>query len=338
MLRVSVVVATYNRKSLLLGLLRDLEQQDLDASTFEVVVVDDGSAEPVRPLTEALDVRYALTVFEQLNAGQAAARDRGIRAASGEVIVVIDDDMSLPPHFLSAHLSEHQRGATVVLGMIRPSPQLRQMPLFERFHARQLQHFVEAVRRGEPVRGAALCTGNVSFRRADYLAIGGFDRSLARSEDRDLGIRLEAAGGKLSFSEDAYTTHRSDHSELPVWLRRARLYGIYDARIAHKHASIVYVDPWRFLFLVSPISAPALLLASALPAAGRALSRVTMATAQRADRLGLESLAIQGTTLVYGLEYFLGVREASGSLLGAARGLSRYSLKALIERRRKGAA
>ncbi|MET0340706.1 MAG: glycosyltransferase [Polyangiales bacterium] len=321
---ISVVVATYNRPALLRALLDDLARQDLAKDTFELIVVDDGSEVPARTVVAARVLPFSLRLIEQANTGQAVARDNGIRAALGEIVVILDDDMRLPPHFLRAHQEGHVEGATLVLGWIRAAPTLEEMPLFERFHARQLDAFVDGVRRGERVRGAKLCTGNVSFRRADYLAIGGFDRSLTRSEDRDLGIRLEEHGARIAFSESAYSTHASDHSDLERWLRRARLYGRCDSTIAAKHALLEYVDPWHFLFAVNPVSRPLLLLATASPRTGEVLARTAMALSRALDRAGVSSLAISGTTLVYGLEYFIGMREHAGSLGGSVRSLRRY--------------
>jgi glycosyltransferase involved in cell wall biosynthesis len=292
-----------------------------------VVLVDDGSREPVRPRVSELALPYTLTLIEQQNSGQSIARDNGIREASADIIVIVDDDMRLPSHFLRAHLAAHAAGNTLVFGWIRSPPTIDELPLFERFHARQIDAFVEGVRRGERVRGAGLCTGNVSLRRADYVAIGGFDRTLTRSEDRDLGIRLEAHGARIAFAEQAYSTHGSDHNDLERWLRRARMYGRCDSTIADKHDLLEYVDPWNFLFAVNPVSRPLLLLATAAPRAGERLARTAMTLSELLDRAGISSLAISGTTLVYGLEYFIGMREHAGSLRGSVRNLRRYLSK-----------
>ena len=323
-MKLAVVVATYNRFEGLRGLLEDLSVQQLPAADFEVVVVDDGSSPPVRARIERRTWPYALTLIEQANAGQAVARHAGIQAARADVLVIVDDDMRVGPEFLSAHLALHEAGRTLVLGEIRSAPQLGRMPLFERFHARAHSAYLAAVRRGETVHGDALCTGNVSLRRSDYLAIGGFDSTLPCSEDRDLGIRLEHHGARLAFSEQAYTVHHSDHTSLSRWLQRARLYGHCDSRIARKHAGLEHVDPWRFLFMVNPISRPLILLAVVAPPAGRVLSRAAMAVSQRVDRWGLAQLAVAGTTLVYGLEYFMGVREHTGSTASTLQNLAAY--------------
>lgn len=325
---VSVVVATYNRCALLLDLLRGLARQTLGADRFEVIVVDDGSRAPVRPELERLrlDLPFALTLLEQPNQGAAAARHHGIVRASGEIIVIVDDDMSVPPDFLAQHVAAHARGHTLVLGHIQDEGAgMADRPLFVRMHAAQLAKQWKTIRSGrDRVRGINLCTGNVSFRRAEYLAVGGFDLRLGRSEDRELGVRLEKAGARLAFADAARTTHRSDVSDLEVWMRRNFLYGVYDLRIARKHADVEDADPWRYVFLINPVSRVLVALTLLAPGAGALLARSAMRVAMTLDAAGAERAAIGGATLCYGLEYFRGVRSEAGSLGAALRGFEAY--------------
>ncbi len=325
--RASVVLATFNRPALVTRLLKQLAHQSLDPDAYEVVVVDDGSTPAIAPALRALDLPCALTALEQPNAGAAAARDRGVRAARGAIVVIVDDDMQVEPGFLEAHLTHHAPGCSrVVLGRIRPDPDLPRMPLFERYHAEMLERFVRGVRSGRVrIHGTDVCTGNVSFPREWYLRVGGFDPDLKRSEDAELGVRLEKAGLELVFSEEAATTHGSDHSRTDVWLRRAYLYGIYDLKIAGKHPDVLDASPWRFLFLVNPLSRPLLRGAVLFPGLGRLLARAAWGAASAADRLGLESLGISGATLTYGLEYFRGVREEAGSGRAALEGMRAFA-------------
>jgi GT2 family glycosyltransferase len=331
-MKITVVIATYNRGALLLDLLRDLAAQ-VDPGPFDVVLVDDGSQEPARNVLEGQKWPFALQLIEQANTGQARARHNGIAAASGEIIAIVDDDMALPPDFLAAHRELHERGSEVVLGLIRPAGDLDRKPLFERFHAGQLELLVQDMRRSDqPISGMGLCTGNVSFRRWRYLQVGGFDPALARSEDRDLGIRLERIGARLSFSERAYTLHRSDHTDLEVWKRRAYLYGVYDFRIARKYPSELRHDPWLYMMLVNPLSRPFLLGAVAAPALGTLLSTRAMRASEWLDRHGFERVAIKGTTLVYGLEYFRGVRSEYSTVRAALAGFGSYLRRSILQR------
>jgi len=325
-LTLSVCVATYNRGLLLRQLLDDLAQQDLPGSEFEVVVVDDGSTTPASEAVGKFDRLENFRLLRQPNAGAAAARHRAIENATGDIIVIVDDDMRLPKNFLSAHQSAHLKGAEVVQGLIRTAPSVASMPLFERFHAQQLEDTVDGYATGRYVfRGSHLCTGNVSFRRKLYLAVGGFDKTLPRSEDRELGIRFEKSGACLRFATDAETTHLSDHDNVDVWLERGYRYGLWDSRISQKHPEFVVANPWAFLFDVSPISRPILVGVVALPRLGPKLSRGAMRLATRLDKLSLSRFALAATTLAYGIEYFRGVREDAGSLPSALRRLAGYT-------------
>ncbi len=325
---VTVVVATFNRGPLLKDLIDDLGKQTYPSDAFEVIVVDDGSKEPVAAMLEGVKVPYAFRIETQDNRGAAAARDRGVQIATGDIIIVTDDDMRLEPDFIAQHVASHDGGASVVLGQICPSPSLQRMPLFERFHAYQLKLFAEGIRSGRTrVRGVHVCTGNLSFRRDDYLRLGGFDSSLSRSEDRELGVRLELAGAKLVFNEHAKTIHASDHADLEVWLRRCFLYGVYDHRISRKHPDVEIADPWRFFFRISPISRPLMLVPIVAPYIGDRLARLAIWGSHAADRLGIDKAAIYGTTVAYGFEYFRGMRTDAGTLTETARDLRGYLSK-----------
>jgi glycosyltransferase involved in cell wall biosynthesis len=325
-LRLSICVATYNRGAPLRRLLEDLANQDLAQEHFEVIVVDDGSTPPASEFVGGFTGLEHLRLLTQANAGAATARHHAIERAAGDVVVIVDDDMRLPEDFLRRHLEAHERGAEVVQGLIRNAPAVASMPLFERFHAEQLEDTVDGYASGRyTFRGSHLCTGNVSFRRELYLSVGGFDTSLPRSEDRELGIRFEKSGAKLAFCAAAATTHMSDHESLDVWLDRGFRYGLCDALISRKHPDFLVANPWAFVWEVSPLSRPILMVVVALPSLAPALSRGAMHLASGLDRLGRQRVAVAATTLAYGIEYFRGVREDAGSLRGAIGQLTRYS-------------
>jgi glycosyltransferase involved in cell wall biosynthesis len=272
-------------------------------------------------------------VLTQENAGAARARHRGITAARGDLIVITDDDMQVSPDFLARHVSAHPAGSRrAVLGWVRlDSPQA--MPLFERQYAEPLKCMAAEVAAGRELDGTNLYTGNVSFHRQDYLAVGGFDPSLARSEDAELGVRLEKAGVTLCFSEAARTMHSSDHTRLRYWMRRAFEYGVWDFRIGRKHPDVTGASPWRFLAQVNPISVPMLLAAVAVPSLTRLLAWLAMAVALAVDRLGASRLGLAGANFVWGLEYFRGVRAESGSFAEAVEDLRGYLRRSRADHR-----
>ena len=326
---VSVIIATYNRTASLARLLGLLTDQTLPPDQFEVVVVDDGSTPPARdalaPLLAPGALPYALRLVAQANAGPGAARHYAISLARGALLVIVDDDMRIGRDFLAEHLAAHPRDSRrVVLGRLRPEPGTR-LPLFERFQIAKIERLAADVARGtRRVGGGDVYTGNVSLPRADYDAVGGFDPSLRLSEDAELGMRLEQAGLDFALSDTAEAWHASDHTSVGQWMRRARAYGASDTRIAAKHGGQPDTSPWRFLFMVSALSRPLLLTAVLAPALAGVLAWVAVGAAMVLAALGAERLALAGTTFVYGLQYFAGVRAEAGARRAAFSGLRQY--------------
>jgi glycosyltransferase involved in cell wall biosynthesis len=315
---VTVVIATYNRPDSLLCLLEDLRVQtglDRDVHSrpsFDVVVVDDGGSAPVLPELATRRYPFALAAVRRRNGGPGAARDTGIRRAMGEIIVILDDDMVIPPKFVAAHLAAHFVGAEVVLGNILP-PHVGTLPLFERFHLEGMQRFAAAYRAGRAeVEGTRLCTGNVSFRKAAYNEVGGFDLSLQRCEDRDLGIRLELAGKIFAVADDAWSEHRSDHEDVATWRRRSHLFGELDVRIAQKHPDQHKVSPWAFLPKLPLIVRPFVVMAALLPSMGQRGAGAAYRLGELADTRVFKRFALIGASTCYALEYFAGVGTELG--------------------------
>ncbi len=326
-LRASIVLATYNRPQLLARLLGQLDAQTVPPDQFEVIVVDDGSSERFDPAS--IQTRYPLRYLYQSNQGAASARHAAIVEARGELVVITDDDMQVAPGFLAAHLAHHAPGArTAVFGAIRPDAKIASMPLFERFHAQTLEARNEAHARGTlALRGNDLCTGNVSLRREDYFAVGGFDRSLERSEDAELGLRLEQAGVKLVFAADAEVQHGSDHLDLARWMGRAYRYGRYEQRIADKHQELLHADPWRNFFQQAKVKRPVFAAALLAPRAAPLAARASIFFAGLAGKLGIETGALRLTSLAFGMLYFQGLRDEAGSLRTALARLRNFRRK-----------
>lgn len=246
-----LVIATFNRANRLDRLLTELERQTLAQVDWEVIVCVDGSTDDTESVLNKHKEsgKIPLRWFFQVNTGQAGARHRAILASDAAHIVVIDDDMELSPNFLEAHLSESKKdpGVGVIIGKVVPLPNWQQRPLFEavredfmmRLH-RILEDNPELV-----PNSAALITQNVSFPRAMYISVGGFDEHFRLAEDTELGIRLERAGGSFRFSPSAWAIHRSDIGRYRTWADREYAYGSYLVKIWRKFQRDPLLHPLR---------------------------------------------------------------------------------------------
>lgn len=92
--RFSIIIPVYNDWKPLQECLQSMARQS-NAPDFEVIVVDDGSTETAPEYIRSAAQDYPLTIIEQAHAGIPAARNRGIRAAKGQVLLFVDADCRL---------------------------------------------------------------------------------------------------------------------------------------------------------------------------------------------------------------------------------------------------
>lgn len=314
MIRASIVVATYNRREPLVRLLATLANQDLPCEEYEVIVVDDGSPDDVTPVTEAFTSVLQLTVLRQANSGVAIARQRGVEHARGRIVIFLDDDMLAAEDFVSQHLAVHEgHDDRVVMGELLPDANITRMPLFERYHAYQLERFARTWSQTGTFSGHNVYTGNLSLPRDLFFLAGGFDPAF-HIEDVELGVRLEKVGARFVFSREVATVHASDHTSLQKWLARSVRDGRDWVRLVRKHPSAHAANPWGFMSAASALARPFFAAAIVAPGAATALARLVFSGAAGADTLGLDGAMLRAMTLVYGIQYFAGVREETGSL------------------------
>ena len=102
--RLSVVIPTYNRRDRLARVLAALERQTMPADEFEVVVVDDGSTDGSSDWLATRKPAYALRTLRLSNGGPARARNAGVEAATGDILLFIDDDVEPTDSLIAEHL------------------------------------------------------------------------------------------------------------------------------------------------------------------------------------------------------------------------------------------
>jgi GT2 family glycosyltransferase len=204
--RVSVVIPTRGRRASLLRALAALGKQTLPAPEYEVIVSVDGSDDGTAEAARALETPYALTVLERRRSGRAAACNAGIEAASGEVVVLLDDDMEGSPALLAAHLEAHETPrARAVVGAVPVLVPPGADP-FVRYTAEGFAERLARMGRADHrMSFRDTYTGNFSCKRDVLRAVGGFDEAFALygHEDYELALRLEAAGVELVYEAAA---------------------------------------------------------------------------------------------------------------------------------------
>ena len=113
-MRYSVIIPVYNRPDEVDELLQSLTQQSF--KDFEVIVVEDGSSIPCKPVTEKyqelLDVHY----YDKPNSGPGQTRNYGVERSKGEYLIILDSDCILPEGYFLAVEEELQHEAADAFG------------------------------------------------------------------------------------------------------------------------------------------------------------------------------------------------------------------------------
>ena len=204
----TVVIPSYRRLAQLPALVATYRLQGAD----EVIVVLDGPHPGWRQTLGDTDA--ATHVLElDANVGLALARIAGLRAATGEVILAVDDDVVPEPDLVGRHRVFHRELGDVVMQGYMPvaTPSRRgrdESPTF--LYARDYLSQVDAWKRGNSSTILrSLWGGNVSLPRALYVRAEELKPSqrLEYNEDLDLGLRLLELGADAVFDEEARATH-----------------------------------------------------------------------------------------------------------------------------------
>ncbi len=114
--KISVVMPTHDKAPYLALTLASFVGQSF--RDFELIVVDDGSTDDTREVLSRYGDRLPLRPVHRTQGGRAAARNSGLAAARGEVIVFNDDDRLVAPSFLAEHWARQRQGEAAVIGRL----------------------------------------------------------------------------------------------------------------------------------------------------------------------------------------------------------------------------
>jgi GT2 family glycosyltransferase len=222
--KVSVVVCTHNGQSTLDECLERLGA--LTYPDYEVIVVNDGSSDASAEIAR----RHGATLIQTAHRGLGHARNKGIEAASGEIVAFLDDD-AYPDadwlHYVAALLRAN--GHAGVGGPNIP-------PCDDGFVAECVAaapggpiHVLISDREAEHVPGC-----NMAFRKDVLEEVGCFDeRFRVAGDDVDLCWRLQKSSRTLGFSAGAVVMHRRRDS-IRRYLRQQYGYGKAEALLERK--------------------------------------------------------------------------------------------------------
>jgi glycosyltransferase involved in cell wall biosynthesis len=222
---IAAVIPLYNGAPYIEEAIRSVMAQTVQAD--EILVVDDGSTDQGPQIANRFGVAN-LTLIWQENAGQSAARNRGVRHSTSSLIAFLDQDDAWYPH----HLQE----------LLKPFSKDRGIPLgWSYSNLDEIDEKGRLVNRGaldrlsttHPKRSLITCLGEDMFilpsasliSREAFDAVGGFDERLSGYEDDDLFLRMFRAGYDNVYINRSLSKWRIYHSSssFSARMRESRL-------------------------------------------------------------------------------------------------------------------
>src|SRR6056297_391711 len=204
----SIIVATYNRIEEMKELINSLQAMTFSPADFELVVVDDGSADGTGDYLKSLDTEFDIQYHYQQNQGPGAARNRAMSEAKGEYFIFLDSDVIVPERYLTAVDESVTTESWDAFGGPDDShPSFP--PLLLAINYSMTSFIGTGGTRGstDSVTRFYPRSFNMGIHRQIFESMGGMN-DLRHGQDMDYSARIYRAGYKVGLIPDAVVYHK----------------------------------------------------------------------------------------------------------------------------------
>jgi glycosyltransferase involved in cell wall biosynthesis len=223
----SVIVPAHNAASTIGACLEGLLRQTVPQSSYEVIVVDDGSSDGTRDTVASYDVRLVV----QPHLGPAAARNRGVAEAKGRLVLFTDADCVPTESWIAEMVAPFSEAEVVG---VKGAYGTRQVGIVPRFVQREYE--ARYGRMAKESRIDFIDTYSAGYRRTVFLQEGGFDVRYpsASVEDQEFSFRLAEQGYRLVFNRYAVVYHQHPET-LAAYVKRKFNIGYWKVSVVQRH-------------------------------------------------------------------------------------------------------
>ncbi|MCU0547125.1 MAG: glycosyltransferase [Oscillatoriaceae cyanobacterium Prado104] len=240
--KVSIIIPSHNRSSSLRRALDALHSQTYPIDPIEVIVVADSCIDDTLKMLDAYKAPFKLKVIEVNCRSAAIARNTGASAASGELLLFLDDDIEAMPSLVASHVSTHQEHpGCAVMGPYPPKVRGGTGYFDVEVRSWWEEKFYQMSRPEHRFSYLDLLSGNLSLNAELFSHLGGFDTAFGNcgGEDYEFGVRLLKAGVSFAVASDAVGYHyEHETNNLDRSFRRARQEGRSDVLIGRRHPEL----------------------------------------------------------------------------------------------------
>ena len=217
-MHISVVVPNYNGHRTIAQCLTALLNQSVQHNNYEVIIVDDCSTDESKEYLQRAEKLYGNleVIYHDKNYGRCVARNNGIKAARGQLIIFIDNDIIVDSKIIEVHKRYHEENDPVHLAVISNLSYANEYLGNSNFGQYLNSCYIGNRSLSERMKldycnlpSSYFGGGISSVRHDDLMAVGLFDENIHGygAEDEQMGYLLSQAGVRIVFAEDARALH-----------------------------------------------------------------------------------------------------------------------------------
>ena len=206
-LNFSIIIPVYNRPQEIDELLESLTKQEF-SDIFEVLIIEDGSSEKSDGLIEKYKTQLNLKYFYKENSGAGASRNFGMQQAQGNYFIILDSDVLVPKHYLSAIKKALEVNFTDAFG--GPDAAHKSFTSLQK----AINYSMTSVLTTGGIRGKKQAVGkfqprsfNLGLSKKAFEKTQGFSK-MKNGEDIDLTFRLWENDFETQLIEEAFVYHK----------------------------------------------------------------------------------------------------------------------------------
>jgi len=257
----SIIIPVHNREDILYRTLSKLYYETRNLKDVEILVIDDGSTDSTQEICKEFNEKNPeqFNYYYKQNSGPSAARNIGIKKATGDVILFLDSDIVpsddlIPEHikFHSRYMQENyvMRGTT--RNITKKSETYRITEISEVKSQNDDNEYIE-------ISWEDFRSGNLSIKRNFLINNEVFDEDMITKEDIELGYRLGKRGLRLFHNNKAIGYHYHP-VDLNQYFRYAEKYGkslaiwySKEPRLKKKLKKLKFRNENNFLYWSDPV-------------------------------------------------------------------------------------
>lgn len=196
----SVVIPSYNCADYIAVAIRSAFAQSVPPR--DIIVVDDGSNDDTEERLCEFNDDDRVVYIKQKNKGVSFARNKAIAYSSSDLIAFLDADDYWHPEKMEKQLSLFRKNIGLVYSLRQCFDDAGLVDTDDKYHLAS-ENIIEKL-----LETNFICTSSAVVRRDCLLDVGLFNRDLSQGEDRDLWLRIAAAGYDFSFAKEALVYYR----------------------------------------------------------------------------------------------------------------------------------